>query len=188
MTQSLQSVISLETALAAVGLGGALAGVYWAVRQWADVQQQRLRAEQLRLHMLRWSHRYDRLIPYKAQAYERLILFLERIAPDRLLDDESTGDEPAAVTRTRWILRIREEWLYNASQQLYVSPEAWQVVENAVEQTIMLINRTLQEIPSDARRHAFLGKFRENIMQLKTLPHQAAVDALKAEFRQFAES
>ncbi len=188
MARKFSNLSTLEVLIAALTIGLVIIGVYWGVRQWLMIQSQRLSQQQLRLHLEKRLRQYERLLPYKAQAYERLILFLERISPHYLLNSSIVADEPATAIRTRWIRQIREEWLYNASQQLYVSSEAWQVIDNAVEQTIMLINRTLQEIHPDLGHHAFIGKFRENVANMQTLPHQVAIDMLKAEFHQFVNS
>ncbi|MBE7179085.1 MAG: hypothetical protein INR69_21965, partial [Mucilaginibacter polytrichastri] len=66
----------------------------------------------------------ERTTPLKLQAYERLILFLDRINPAnmviRLRDDELTAREFEILM----VQEIRQEYQHNVTQQLYVSAEA----------------------------------------------------------------
>ena len=46
---------------------------------------------------------------------------------------------------------IKQEFEYNSSQQIYVSPVAWQAVNNLKEQNMLIINQIAQTMPGDAR-------------------------------------
>jgi hypothetical protein len=80
------------------------------------------------------------ILPLRLQAYERIVLFLERITPNqlvtRLMDSNLTAREYHRVL----IKSINEEFNHNISQQLYVSSGAWEMVKSAKEKTITQVN------------------------------------------------
>ena len=78
--------------------------------------------------------------PIKLQAYERIVLFLERISLESLLMRVSTPDMTASQLQSALITTIRSEFEHNLSQQIYMSPQAWEVVRNARSNTIKIIN------------------------------------------------
>ncbi|HRS53448.1 MAG TPA: hypothetical protein P5250_01930 [Bacteroidales bacterium] len=78
--------------------------------------------------------------PIRLQAYERLVLFLERISPGSLIMRNNTGDMNAFQFQMALIKNIRDEFEHNLSQQLYISTKAWDLIRNAKEEMIRLIN------------------------------------------------
>lgn len=45
---------------------------------------------------------------------------------------------------------IKQEYDYNMSQQIYVSPEVWRAVNNLKEQNIYIINQLAATLPQNA--------------------------------------
>ena len=45
---------------------------------------------------------------------------------------------------------IKQEFEYNASQQIYVSQTAWEAVRNLRDQTLLIINSIARTLPADA--------------------------------------
>ncbi len=45
---------------------------------------------------------------------------------------------------------IREEFEYNITQQIYVSPEAWSAVKNLKEQNMLVVNQLASALPPHA--------------------------------------
>ena len=45
---------------------------------------------------------------------------------------------------------IRQEYEHNITQQIYVSPEAWEAVKNLKEQNIHIINQVASFLPPDS--------------------------------------
>ena len=66
--------------------------------------------------------------PIRLRAYERLILFLERISPENLIVRVSQPQMKAKELEKALTDAIRAEFDHNLSQQLYVSTEAWEAV------------------------------------------------------------
>lgn len=85
----------------------------------------------------------------KLLAYERIILFIERMKPDSLIPRTLS---PAISTKEYQLLlinEIRKEFEYNLSQQLYLSENAWKVTVSFKDNVITLINSAAAECPSD---------------------------------------
>lgn len=89
-------------------------------------------------------------LPIRLQAYERIILFLERISPSNMILRVNQAEFNVAVLQTQLVHNIREEFNHNMSQQLYVSELLWAQVKTAMEGTITLINAEADQIPKDA--------------------------------------
>ena len=45
---------------------------------------------------------------------------------------------------------IKQEYEYNISQQIYVSPEVWRAINNLKEQNIYIVNQLASTLPSQA--------------------------------------
>lgn len=90
------------------------------------------------------------LTPMKLQAYERMILYVERIGLEglvmRVFLPEMTAQQlQIALNRT-----IREEFEHNLTQQLYVSEAAWAEVKAAREYISSIIGQAYSNVsPSD---------------------------------------
>jgi hypothetical protein len=77
--------------------------------------------------------------PLKLQAYERLMLFCERVSLQNLLLRIQSKDMSAQDLKAALILSIQQEFEYNLSQQLYVSEKLWQIIKLAKNQMIEII-------------------------------------------------
>ncbi|MFL5788260.1 MAG: hypothetical protein ACJ748_09410, partial [Flavisolibacter sp.] len=72
--------------------------------------------------------------PLQLQAYERLVLLCERIALPNLISRVSQPGLSAREMQVFLIETIKQEYEYNASQQIYVSTIAWDAVRNLRDQ------------------------------------------------------
>jgi hypothetical protein len=79
------------------------------------------------------------LATYRITAYERIVIMLERITPTSLVMRQSAGARTAALLQLELIKSIREEFEHNVSLQVYVSPETWEKVKSAKEETTELV-------------------------------------------------
>ena len=119
--------------------------------------------------------------PIKLQAYERIVLFLERISLESLLLRVSTPDISAQQLHSAMLNAIRSEFEHNLSQQIYMSQQAWEVVRNARSNMIKIINSEAGNLTPDASGMAFSKKLLEKIMEIEQEPTRAAIDFVKAE-------
>lgn len=119
--------------------------------------------------------------PIRLQAYERIVLFLERISLESLLVRVTSPDMTAAQLHSALLTTIRSEFEHNLSQQIYMSPQAWEVVKNARSNMIKIINTEAEKLPSSATGTDFSRKLLERIMALDHEPTKVAIDFIKSE-------
>lgn len=89
-------------------------------------------------------------LPLRLQAYERLILLLERINPASMLVRLHTPGMSARDIQAVIIADIRAEFQHNISQQLYVNAATWTVVKKVKDDTISLVNSAVNGLPENA--------------------------------------
>ncbi len=133
---------------------------------------------------IRKQHR-DTLTPVRLQAYERLILFLERISPNNLLLRVHQSGMSAKYLRAELLRTIREEYEHNLSQQIYVSNKTWDLVKRAKEEMIKLINTEAEQLKDDATGIDLSKKIFNKTSQMEQLPTQVAANYLKNEVRNY---
>ncbi len=120
--------------------------------------------------------------PLQLQAYERLVVLAERIAlpslVSRLHHPQATAREMQAVL----LDNIRQEYEYNASQQVYVSAPAWDAIRNLKDQNMLIINQIANILPPDARGSDLNKQILEVVMaQQEKALHTIVLDALNFE-------
>jgi hypothetical protein len=148
--------------------------VWLFLRTWSRQEDKRRRHE-FNMHLK------DDVLPVRLQAYERVILFMERIAPESILMRINRKGMTAEQLQAELQNSIRHEYEHNLSQQTYISTEAWQKVQTARNQVVKIINESAAEL-NEGASGASLGKLvLEKVMELKTPPSQVAVDFLKKE-------
>jgi hypothetical protein len=74
------------------------------------------------------------------QAYERITLFIERIAIQQLVMRLSLPGMAGLQLQWEILKTINEEFEHNFSQQIYLSPELWDLVRIAKESVIRQVN------------------------------------------------
>lgn len=126
-------------------------------------------------------HNSKTVTPIKLQAYERIVLFLERISLESLLVRVSSPDMTAQQLHSALLTTIRSEFEHNLSQQIYMSQQAWEVVRNARSNTIKIINSEAEKMKPDAPGMLLSKQLLEKIMELEKEPTRAAIDYVKAE-------
>ena len=98
-------------------------------------------------------------IPMRLQAYERLTLFLERIDPNKLLIRVKPYSDDLQKYETLLIQNIDNEYEHNLVQQIYVSPECWNIIIAAKNATTQLIRQSAMNEKVDSS-----DKLRENLL------------------------
>lgn len=125
------------------------------------------------------------ITPVRLQAYERLTLFLERISPDALVMRISKDNLTVKQLQNKMLQTIRSEFDHNVSQQIYVSPQTWEVVKSARENVVKLINTTAQSLKPDDQAIKLSRSLLEKVMEQEKSPTKVALDYLKKEVRTF---
>lgn len=86
----------------------------------------------------------------RLQAYERLVLFIERIHPRNLVPRTYQSGMTVADLQGALIFNIKTEFEHNLSQQIYVSKEVWDTVRGVKEQEMGMVNQLAQQLKPDA--------------------------------------
>lgn len=122
--------------------------------------------------------------PIQLQAYERLVLFLERMTPNNLVLRCYQAGMTTQLLKDVMIQNIRDEFEHNLSQQLYISEQAWVYIKNAKEDMINTIN-SIQPKSSEEQLTptAFAGILFE-LLAGKESQIESAQDFLKKEIQQ----
>lgn len=84
------------------------------------------------------------------QAYERLMLLTDRIAIPNLVNRLNQSGLSAKEMQLLLNQSIRQEYEHNITQQIYVSPEAWDAVRNLKEQNQLIVNQVASFLPENA--------------------------------------
>jgi len=92
----------------------------------------------------------ETILPARLQAYERMTLFLERIAPQNLLIRLNNPGFTARDFQKLLLDEIRNEYNHNVSQQVYMGEDVWNQIRNAKEDLIILINESASQLPPEA--------------------------------------
>src|SRR5260221_13515525 len=126
----------------------------------------------------------ETILPARLQAYERIILFLERISPQNLLIRLNNPAYSARDFQKVLLDEIRNEYNHNVSQQVYMTEEVWNQVKNGKEDLIMLINEAAGQMSNEATGIDLAKKIFEQVMDRKTDPIGHALSELKKEIQQ----
>jgi hypothetical protein len=121
-------------------------------------------------------------LPLQLQAYERLVVLCERIAMPNLISRVSQPDLSAREMQIFLIEGIKQEYEYNASQQVYVTARAWDAVRSLKDQNMLMINQIANVLPPDAKARDLNKKLLEVEMGQEQKPlHTVVLETLNAE-------
>lgn len=129
------TIVFVVSILAAFALAGGL--FYMFAKRYFD-QQQKLQLLQAKLDERRETLKV--VTPIRLQAYERMALFLERIAPNSLVLRCYQPGMDLKLLQGVMTKNIRDEWEHNLSQQVYLSEDTWIHIREAKEEMINLVN------------------------------------------------
>lgn len=93
----------------------------------------------------------DKKLPIKLQAYERLMLFCERIDLRNLMLRLSSSGMNVQTLSTSMMIAVQKEFEHNMAQQIYVSDNLWKIISLSKEQTFEMISSFSEKFnPSDS--------------------------------------
>jgi hypothetical protein len=153
-----------------------LATAYYLLKMFLDKEAEKVQM-QMRLDVQKIS------LPVRMQAYERLVLLLERIEPAGLLVRTNMPGMNALQLQSALVQTIRSEFEHNLSQQLYVSTKCWEMVRNAREESIKRINTAAMKLTPEATSTDLASLILINDIDAEQSVVKGALDLLKAEAR-----
>lgn len=127
----------------------------------------------------------EMVVPARMQAYERIILFLERTQPENLVRRTLKGNISALAFQAELVSTVRGEYEHNISQQIYISLNAWAMVKTATEETIRLVNVAGTKVSVNDSATELAEKILEITSQIGKFPTSIAIENIKKEFAQY---
>lgn len=162
-----------------------LIGVFLITSNFIDNENKK-REFELRKQLLNENRKA--LLPIRMNAYERLLIFLERMNPTSSIHRNRVQNMSARELQITMTNGIREEFEHNLSQQLYVSNEAWTSILNAKEEMIKLYNLVGNNLPDNAVSLDFSKAILDYIMASeRKLPSEYAIDFLKEDIKRYIQ-
>jgi hypothetical protein len=123
-------------------------------------------------------------LPLRLQAYERTVLFLERINPESMLIRLHVPGMSAREMQGLVISDIRAEYQHNISQQIYVSDSAWKTVRQVKEDTVSMINSAVNALPENASSVDLSREVLSHLVNLETdNPYDLALNIVKGDMQ-----
>ena len=129
------------------------------------------------------SEKANDFTPLRLQAYERLILLLERISPNNMVLRVHKKGMSARFFQLELIKTIRAEYEHNLTQQLYVSSSSWRIVTGAKEEMLKLVSLAASGLEKDATAEDLSAVLIKNTAEVQNLPTKVAIEFLKKEVR-----
>ena len=122
--------------------------------------------------------------PLQLQAYERLVMLAERIALPNLISRVNTSGMTVKEMQLLLLESIKQEYDYNATQQIYVSPVSWEAIRNLKDQNMLIINQVASSMNAEESGVDLNRRLLEFVMtQKKGTLHTIVLEALNYEAR-----
>lgn len=119
------------------------------------------------------------LLNLKLLAYERIILFIERMKPDSLIPRTISAGYTNHEYHQLLLSEIRKEFEYNLSQQLYLSENAWTIVSNFKNNMTTLVNTSANDCVPTEPANGLAKKILENYISSDDIKIDRILQAIK---------
>lgn len=169
--------IVLQLALIILPAGGVLLTAIYFLRKGSSDEMRALNFELKK-------QRQEFFLPNRVDAYQRIVLLMERIHPNSLVMRLHNPGLPAAAMQAKLLESIRAEFEHNIAQQIYVSPQVWEIVRRAKDETMKIINLAGNQMGPTSVGMDLASKIFEIVGEVGTLPTEIAVEALKKEMQE----
>ncbi|MFD2874676.1 hypothetical protein ACFS5N_19480 [Mucilaginibacter ximonensis] len=123
-------------------------------------------------------------LPLRLQAYERVVLFIERINPVNMLVRMNNPDYSAAELYMLIVAELRNEYQHNVTQQIYVSPATWAIVKRLKDETLGLVNNAIKDLPESATGLELSRLVLTQISNSENNPYDAGLALIRQELEQ----
>lgn len=140
--------------------------------------------ETQRKHLAVFQDAQDITLRLRLQAYERLVLFIERINPRLLIPRLYDSSMTVRDLQLAIIITIRTEFEHNLAQQIYVSKNVWDTVRSVKEQELNMVNNIASTLNPEASAKELHGKILDYILTVDgELPTDVALHIINEEVR-----
>lgn len=122
-------------------------------------------------------------LPIRLQAYERLLLLLERMDPAQVVNRLIKPGMTSKQIQLLIITTISEEFNHNITQQVYVSNRLWQEIKQAKDDSIKLVSITATKVDPKSEAITYSRKLIEVQNSEELYTTQTAIQLLKKEIK-----
>ena len=124
----------------------------------------------------------DTTVRLRLQAYERLVLFIERIHPRNLVPRVYQSGMTVSDLQSVLIFNIKAEFEHNLSQQIYITKRVWDTVRGVKEQEMNMINAICQQLSPDAPAQELHKRIVDYVLTIEgELPTDIALQMINEE-------
>ena len=126
----------------------------------------------------------NQTLPLRMQAYERIVLFIERANPANMLIRLHGEANTAAELHARVVSELRNEYQHNVSQQIYVSARTWTLVKRVKDDTLSVINNAIKALPPTATALDLSKTVLAHLSHLEDNPYDIATNMIREDIEQ----
>ena len=129
------------------------------------------------LQALKQSKRQNKgILTLRLQAYERLIMFCERMSIDNMVYRLNHADMGVKELKNAMLIAIQQEYEHNITQQIYISENLWKIIQLAKDELQDLVLNSDGETAVD-----LISKIRNQMNANKIDPANYAKSAIRNE-------
>ncbi len=147
---------------------------YLMIKKFLDTNQ-RVKMIELKMSLQK------ELIPMRMQAFERAVLYLERISPNNLLIRVYEPGLSSGEFHRELLNTIRSEYEHNVTQQVYMSNSSWAAVRQGRDELVKVINMAAERSGPNAPGAELSKHVFQIMMDEENFPVQKAIDQVKSE-------
>jgi len=153
------------------------ATTFYLVKKYFDMEEKKRRHQA-------FLNNQNMITPVRLQAYERVVLFLERITPESLIMRVNKTGYTCLQLQSELLQAIRSEFEHNLSQQIYITQGAWEMVKIARGRTIQMINSIADKLPKESPAINLSKAILESMVDEEKTPTADAIAFIKKEINQ----
>jgi len=151
-----------------------LLGIYLSIR---TMTMKQLEAQIVQMR----ASASETILPLRLQAYERIVLLLERSSPMQLLLRANQPGMNAFMLKQQMQQDLKEELFHNVAQQTYMSHEVWVAVKSSLDQVSNIIENAADGLDANASTMEYVQSLGNLLMQFPEDLCQPALRMVKAE-------
>jgi len=121
------------------------------------------------------------VLPLKLQAYERLILFFERIHIPSLVARIKTKKMSSGDLQSALMIAIQQEFEHNVTQQMYVSDKLWEIIRVAKQEVFNQMDHVMVSTGFSEDADTYSRVLVEHFTKPDLDPGRKAIYAIKQE-------
>jgi hypothetical protein len=126
----------------------------------------------------------NQTLPLRLQAYERLVLFIERVNPANMLVRMNATAYSAHDLYSIIVEEVRNEYQHNITQQIYVSSRAWAIVKHVKDDTLGIVNNAIKTVPPTATGLDLSKIILGRLSELEDNPYEVGANMLRKDLEE----